>query len=362
MAPPDPILGLLSAFRAEARPNKVNLGVGIYLWEPIMESVQKAELRMAAAGENKYYLPIDGDPDYLKLLHQLLLGKTHDRIFGAQTVGGTSALRLAGDCLRQLLDHKAIYICKPTWGNHLKIFPAAGLSIEEYQMDAIESVPPGSPILFHTCCQNPTGIDPTEEEWRQIATTVKKNKLLPIFDTAYQGFGDGLEEDVFSVRHFVEEGIDLMVTYSCSKNFGLYSERTGALFVATPSRQVAERLGSRAKQLIRTNYSNPPCHGARIVRTILSDETLAQEWRQEVDQMRTRIHEMRDTFAERTGLRIAQQKGMFSFLGMNKEQVERLTLEFAIYLPASGRINLTGLTAQNLDYVVEAIATCREKT
>jgi aspartate aminotransferase len=381
LAPPDAIFGLSVAFKNDPRPEKVNLGVGVFrtadLTVPILSAVRQAEKILVEAGESKTYLPIDGDPDYVRAIGTLVFGKLEEKIFGAQSVGGTGALRTVGDFLKQVLGRDTIYLPHPTWANHAGIFRAAGLELHSYPyynpnshgldlerlIEEFEKIPEGSAVLFHACCHNPTGVDPSFDQWKAIAQVVQKRNLLPIFDCAYQGFGDGLDEDADAVRHFTSLGINSFVCSSCSKNFGLYAERIGALFAITESKEQAERVGSQVRRLIRKNYSNPPCHGARIVRTILDSDTLRSEWQQEVDGMRSRLHEMRHALmagllakgGERDYRFLQDQKGMFSFCGLSQGQAEQLTAEFAIHVPKNGRINVSGLNTQNLDYVVEAI-------
>ncbi len=379
LAPPDAIFGLSVAFREDPRPEKVNLGVGVFrnaeLQANVLSTVHEAEQLMLERNEAKTYLPIDGDAEYVQQIGKLIFGEMSDRICGAQTVGGTGALRLTGDFLHQVLEFRAIHLPDPTWANHGGIFQASGLERHTYPyfdldtrglafeklVDEMEKMADGSAILFHACCHNPTGIDPTLEQWKTIAEIVTRRHLLTIFDCAYQGFGEGLDADVAGLRHFVAEGIECFVCFSCSKNFGLYAERTGCLFVVCEAADDATRVGSQLRKLIRKNYSNPPCHGARIVRTILGSDPLRAKWEAEVNGMRKRLQEMRHALV--TGLVakgsdcqfLDKQKGLFSFYGLTREQAERLTDEFGIHVPKNGRINVSGLNSKNLDYVVDAL-------
>lgn len=382
LAPPDAIFDLSRAFREDQRDEKVNLGVGIFrdasLQPTLFAAVKDAEEILAPQGLNRAYLPIDGDQEFLELIAQILFGKGMGKeIYGAQSLGGTGALRLAGDLLKQQVGARKFYLPELTWANHKGIFGAAGLEVGSYpyydskgcklafeaMLEGIGQLPEGSPLLFHACCHNPSGVDPTLEQWKAIAQVVVQRRLLPIFDCAYQGFGVGLEEDVAGLRHFVEQGIELLVCYSCSKNFGLYAERVGALYVVTGSGDQAERVGSQARKIIRCNYSNPPCHGERVVCTILKSEELRDDWQKELEVMRLRVREMRNALM--AGLHakggaasfafLEEQKGMFSFCGLTQEQAQRLTAEYGVYVTRNGRINVTGLNSENLDYVVDAI-------
>lgn len=385
MASPDPIFSLNTAFSADSRSTKVNLGVGAYksaeLKPVVLSSVKKAEAELVASGDYKEYLPIDGDKEYLHYLTELLFGASSEavisgRVYGAQTLGGTGALRLGADFLYEELGNR-VYLSNPTWANHKPLFARAGYQIEMYPYydrvkhcldfeklcSFLETLEEKSIVLLHGCCHNPTGMDLSFDQWKQVSAIMKGKKLFPFFDLAYQGFGKGLEEDVQAVRFFADEGHEMFLAYSCSKNFGLYCERVGALFALASSKKVAEKMGSKIKILIRQNYSNPPAHGARVVKQILSSPVLRGEWSSELSRMRERIFEMRKAFA--SGLLacggsndfsfMRHQQGMFSFSGLEKDHVDRLISEYGIYMPSSGRINVAGLSSNNLDYVVDAI-------
>lgn len=388
-APVDPIFGLNQAFLADPRKDKVNLGIGVYrganLKPPVLEVVRRVEGRLVEEGLPKTYLPIEGDPDFIRQSAHLVFGNDSPhlpRIYGAQAVGGTGALRLAGDFLKQLLHIERIYVTDPTWSNHLGIFPAAGLQTEYYPyydrvgrcLDferlcaAVREIPPSSAILLHACCHNPTGLDPTMEQWEELADLIGKRGILPLFDSAYQGFGEELDLDAGAIRLFVDRGIECLVASSFSKNLGLYAERVAALFVVMEEECLRSRVASQISQLIRRNYSNPPCHGVRIASRVMGDAELSRAWREELAAMRGRIHEMRKAFV--AGLMVkavstdfsflGRQQGLFSYTGLSRGQVERLKQEHAIYMPSSGRINVTGLTTENMDQVVEAIASVLE--
>jgi aspartate/tyrosine/aromatic aminotransferase len=384
-APVDPIFGLNAAFLADTRPNKVNLGIGVYRGADqrpaVPEVIRRAEARLVEESLPKSYLPIDGDPEFVKLVAQLVFGgqSLHlDRIYGAQAVGGTSALRLAGDFLKQQLDIRSVYLSDPTWSNHFGIFTAAGLKTESYPyydraskrlifdqfLSAVGAMPEKSAIVLHACCHNPTGLDPSLDQWGELAELLDKRQIVPVFDLAYQGFGEGLDEDAAAIRLFADRGMEFFVASSFSKNMGLYGERVAALFAVVKEPRGCKAVGSQICQLIRRNYSNPPCHGVRLAVRVLRDQEQAFLWRKELAAMRARIHEMRRTFiagltmqAKRHDFSFMEgQNGLFSFTGLNKEQVDRLKQEYAIYMPSSGRINVTGLTTVNMDYVVAATA------
>ena len=380
MAPPDPILGLNAAFKADPRSNKVNLSIGAYktddLQPLVLAAVKKAEQQILTEGMDKEYLSQDGDPEYVKRSIRLVFDTEQDNIFGAQAPGGTAGVRLAGEFLAQI-GSQVIYIPDPTWANHNQVFTRAGLEVASYpyydaghreftrsrMVEAIKSIPSGSPILLHACCHNPTGLDPTPADWKEISTAIKVQGLLPVFDFAYQGFGRGIDEDATGVRHFLADGHQMLVANSYSKNFGLYGERIGGFYVVTADAETAERVRSQVMRIIRANYSNPPLHGSRIIAAVLASDALREEWESELAVMRERISSMRKALAE--GLNAGgsavdfsfmyKQNGMFSYSGLSKDAVDRLREEFAIYMPTNGRLNVAGLSPKNLDYVVEAI-------
>jgi aspartate/tyrosine/aromatic aminotransferase len=383
--PDDPILGLPIAFAADPRPNKINLGVGSYKtaegYPLVLNSVRKAESLLVQKHLTKEYLPIEGDAEFLRYALQLLLGTESNlwqsgRFFAAQTVGGASALRIGGEFLAKLVS-KTIFLSQPSWSNHKSIFEKSGLNVGSYpyfdpkthlldyqgMLEAIKNMPPGSVILLHGCCHNPTGIDPTFEQWKELSNLIKKQRLIPFFDIAYQGFGQGLDEDAQSIRYFINEGHEMLIAYSFSKNFGIYGERVGFLTVISSQADQVPRIGSQIKNLIRGNYSNPPLHGARIVSTILKSHELTLEWTTELGNMCERVKEMRKALIaallvhgqDRNFTYMHQQNGLFSFSGLNPEQVQALRKEKAIYMPSNGRINIAGLNTQNVSYVAEAL-------
>ncbi|WP_351088604.1 amino acid aminotransferase [Shewanella sp. S1-49-MNA-CIBAN-0167] len=387
LAPADPILGLTDAFKADARPHKVNLGVGIYKDEagqtPILSSVKKAEAILLETEKTKNYLGIEGVQAYNQVVQDLLFGPQNNiiankRAVTAQAPGGTGSLRVASEFLVRNTRSTTIWVSNPTWANHRNIFETAGLTVKEYRyykaethdmdFDAmladLANANAGDVILLHGCCHNPTGIDLSIEQWKQVANICVEKSLLPLFDFAYQGFGAGIEEDAQGLRAVASVVPELLIANSFSKNFGLYNERIGAVTIVAENQDDAVRSFSQIKKNIRANYSNPPAHGGLIVSTILSDKALRQEWEAELTLMRERIADMRSLFVESLkaeGVKqdfsfISRQNGMFSFSGLNKSQVARLKDEFAIYIVGSGRISVAGLTKNNMPAVCKAIA------
>jgi aspartate/tyrosine/aromatic aminotransferase len=387
MAPADPILGLSEAFGNDTNPEKINLGVGVYKDElgktPILDSVKKAEERILKSETSKSYLPIPGGKDFAVVVQQLLFGpdsetiKT-DRAVTAQTPGGTGALRIAGEFLRKIRPDAVLRVSDPTWANHTGIFGDAGFKVEKYpyydrenkcldfdaMINALNQIPAGDIVLVHGCCHNPTGMDPSLEQFKQISLVLKKRNVLPLIDFAYQGLADGIEEDAAGVRIICDSNPEAVITSSFSKNFGLYNERTGALTVVCESAETAEKAFSHLKLTIRTCYSNPPAHGGAIVSTVMADPKLKALWESEVKGIRDRINEMRVLFVKtlkdkgvtRDFSFITKQKGMFSLSGLNKAQVDTLRQKYSIYIVGSGRINVAGMTPSNMDRLCSAIA------
>ncbi|KAA5970594.1 amino acid aminotransferase [Pantoea sp. M_9] len=385
-APADPILGLADLFRADDRPHKINLGIGVYKDEtgktPVLTSVKKAEQYLLENETTKNYLSIDGLPDFARCTQVLLFGNDSPLIAAgractAQTPGGTGALRVAADFLATQTSVKRVWVSNPSWPNHKNVFNAAGLEVCEYQyydaanhtldfdgmLAALQQAQAGDVVLFHGCCHNPTGIDPTREQWQQLAALSQEKGWLPLFDFAYQGFARGLDEDAEGLRIFAAAHQELLVASSYSKNFGLYNERVGALTLVAASSDAAKTAFSQVKYSIRANYSNPPSHGAAVVATILSNEALRTIWVQELTDMRQRIQRMRqlfvNTLAEKGARQdfsfIIKQNGMFSFSGLTKDQVVRLRDEFGVYAVNSGRVNVAGMTPDNMSALCEAI-------
>ncbi len=387
MAPADPILGLTETFKKDHRAGKINLGVGIYMNDngvtPIFESVRRAEKRLLEKETSKTYLPIPGSPEYGAAVQQLIFGACHEIVAGkravtAQTPGGTGALRVGADFVKRMFPKARMWVSAPTWENHAGVFNAAGLEVATYpyydadkkalafdeMMQSINAVPAGDVVLFHACCHNPTGMDPDASQWQAIADAAGRRGFLPFVDFAYQGLGDGLEEDTTGLRTLCRPGRELIVASSFAKNFGLYNDRTGALTIVAASEDAAQKAFSQMKVCIRTNYSNPPAHGGLIVTTVLNDPELRALWAQEVRDMCIRINDMRIFFVETLKAKgvsrdfsfITRQKGMFSFSGLNREQVESLREKYAIYVVGSGRINIAAMTRGNMDRLCQAIA------
>ncbi len=384
---PDAILGLMERFRADERPDKVSLASGVYVDEsgitPVLETVREAEARILEKQTTKVYKPIDGDPVYLRPVRELVFGAGHPAVTAGRvellhTPGGTGALRVAGDLVHAIAPDAAVWLSSPTWPNHPQVFEAAGLPVRSYpylgadgelDMDALvgvlRSVPAGDVVVLHGCCHNPTGIDPTSEQWAVIADTLAERGALPLLDFAYQGFADGIDEDARGLRALLERAGTLLVASSFSKNFALYDERVGALGIVGADTTETQTLLSHAKGVVRANYSNPPAHGGEIVATILGDDGLRARWVEEVATMRGRINGNRAAFV--AGLQAAGapgdheglmlQRGMFSLLPLGEARVARLRDEYAVYVVGKGRINVAGLTAANLAPVCEALAT-----
>ena len=387
-APADPILGLTDTFNADPRPEKVNLGVGVFRNEdgltPILKTVKIAEQRLLDSETTKSYLAISGDAEYGRQVQLLLFGPEHNIISNqlartAQTPGGTGALRVAADFFARQLDVETIWVSNPTWGNHNSIFASANLSVKSYRyydphtqsldfagmLDDLQQVRSNDVVVFHGCCHNPTGIDPTVEQWQQLASLAEKVGFIVLFDFAYQGFAVGVDEDAAGLRIFAEKVPELLVASSFSKNFGLYNERVGAFTLVASNRTVADDAFSQVKSIIRSNYSNPPAHGAKIVAAVLADPDLKRQWIDEVREMREHIWTLRLLLVEKLHALgvdrdfgfITTQKGMFSYTGLQPEQVTRLREEFGIYMVGTGRINVAGLSSKNIDSVCRAIAT-----
>lgn len=386
-APADPILGLTEEFRNDTKPNKINLGVGVYKNDagetPVLKTVKKAEKIILDTEKTKSYLSIPGTPEYGRLVQGLVFGEGDEivvskRACTAQAPGGTGALRVGADFLIQQKISNKIWISNPTWVNHFKVFGAAGFETAQYNYynptthgldfegmkQSLRQAKAGDVVLLHGCCHNPTGIDPKPEQWEELAKLTAELNLLPFFDFAYQGFGNGVNEDAVGIRTFAKYHKEFLVASSFSKNFGLYNERIGAITVVNADAEQCAKSFSQLKIAIRANYSNPPAHGAKIVETILSNPELRAEWENEVKEMRERIKTMRNllvTKLKELGVNqdfsfINEQNGMFSFSGLNKEQVNKLKTQFGVYIVGSGRISVAGITTHNIDALCTAIA------
>ncbi|MBV6303797.1 aspartate/tyrosine/aromatic aminotransferase [Candidimonas humi] len=387
LAPRDPILGLNEQYGADKRGNKVNLGVGVYYDDqgriPLLEAVRRAEIKRVEAAAARGYLPIDGIAGYNKGAQTLLLGQdsplvAEGRVLTAQALGGTGALKIGADFLKQLLPDSKVAISDPSWENHRALFERAGFEVVAYpyydaathgvniegMLAFLRQLPARTIVVLHACCHNPTGVDPSFEQWKQIAQVFQEKQLVPFMDIAYQGFGAGLEEDAAVVRLFAGLGLDMLISSSFSKSFSLYGERVGALTMISGDRDESTRVLSQLKRVIRTNYSNPPTHGGTVVSMVLNTPELYQLWTQELATMRDRIRAMRDQLVDKLkahGVKqdfefVRKQRGMFSYSGLSAAQVDRLREEHGVYAIASGRICVAALNSGNIDYVAEAIA------
>ncbi|KDD90528.1 aminotransferase, class I/II [Bordetella bronchiseptica MBORD678] len=387
LAPRDPILGLNEQYNADTRPGKVNLGVGVYYDDegriPLLQAVRKAEVARIEAAAARGYLPIEGIAGYNKGAQALLLGAdsplaAEGRVLTAQALGGTGALKIGADFLRQLLPQSKALISDPSWENHRALFERAGFPVETYayydaathglnfeaMLAALQAAPEQTIVVLHACCHNPTGVDPTPQQWEQIAAVVKARNLVPFLDIAYQGFGEGLEQDAAVVRMFAALDLTMFISSSFSKSFSLYGERVGALTVVAGSKDEAARVLSQLKRVIRTNYSNPPTHGGTVVSTVLNTPELFALWENELAGMRDRIRLMRKELVEKIKAQgVAQdfsfvlaQRGMFSYSGLTAAQVDRLREEHGIYAVSSGRICVAALNSRNIDAVAAGIA------
>jgi aromatic-amino-acid transaminase len=387
LAPADPILGLTEAFVADKNPKKVNLGVGVYQdgsgKVPVLSVVREAERLWFDKEDSKSYLPIDGVPAYRKEVQELLLGKDSElvasgRVVTAQALGGTGALKLGADFLRRFLPGSDLYISSPSWENHRALFESAGFAVKEYpyysaanhgldfpaMKAALSTLPAKTIVVLHACCHNPTGVDLDAAQWDEVVSLVRERDLVPFIDFAYQGFGQGIEQDAVAVRAFTKAGLPCVISSSFSKSFSLYRERVGAITFVTADADEAKRLTSQLKRTIRTNYSNPSSHGGQVVALVLSNPELRSKWEGELADMRGRIQRMRTLFVQKLKSRgitrdfsfIEQQTGMFSYSGLELDKVRRLRSEFGLYIVDSGRICVAAMNENNLDYISEAIA------
>lgn len=383
--PDDPILGLNEVFQKDERPEKVNLTVGAYLTDagvmPLLSTVEEATKRVLARREPHAYIPMSGLPAYNEGVRRLLFGSERAPLLSetaatVQTIGGTGALYLAALFAKNVLGVKLVVVSDPTWGNHIAIFKLAGLEVATYpyynrtkgglrfdgMRSALSTLPANTMVLIHACCHNPTGVDLPKDAWAEVVKIVKERNLVPLLDIAYQGLGDGLEEDGYAPRLFADEGVATLVAASSSKNFALYGQRAGALHVLTRSNEEKRTVESILKSLVRSSYSNPPKFAGSVVAEVLADPELEARWRKEVDEMRERMVLMRRLFAEageRHGVDLSfvvGQKGMFSFTGFTKEMMQELRDKYAVYGVANGRICVAGLNHGNVEYAAEAFA------
>jgi aromatic-amino-acid transaminase len=387
MAPRDPILGVTETFNADPNPNKVNLGVGVYYDDagkvPLLECVKRAEkLRMETA-PNRGYLPIDGLATYDRAVQELVFGADsaavrEKRVVTVQALGGTGGLKIGADFLRRVDPNATVWISNPSWENHRALFEAAGFVVEAYpyydpktrgldfngMASALEKLPAGAIVVLHACCHNPTGVDLNPEQWSRVIEIVRRRGLVPFLDLAYQGFGDGIDADGAIVRRFADAMSSVFVASSFSKSFSLYGERVGALSILAASADEAARVLSQIKRIVRTNYSNPPTHGGQVVASVLTTPELRTLWEKELGGMRERIKAMRKALVDGIQARapgadfgfILAQRGMFSYTGLSKAQVDRLREEYSIYAIDTGRICVAALNSANVKIVAEAIA------
>jgi aromatic-amino-acid transaminase len=387
MAPRDPILGITDAFNADKNPAKVNLGVGVYCGEdgkvPLLDCVRRAEQEIAQKAAPRSYLPIDGLAVYDKAVQRLILGEastavTDNRVVTVQALGGTGGLKLGADFLRRFAPGAEVWISDPSWENHRALFEGAGFKVNVYpyydaathgvnfagMVQALEAIPAGHIVVLHACCHNPTGVDLSADQWKQVLDRVQARGLIPFLDFAYQGFGDGIEADGAAVHLFAESMSPVFVSNSFSKSFSLYGERVGALTIVAASADEAARVLSQMKRVIRTNYSNPPTHGGQIVAQVLTTPELRASWEKDLAGMRDRIKDMRRQFVDKLKAKVPDanfefvkdQRGMFSYSGLTKPQVERLRGEFSVYAIDTGRICVAALNSRNIDYVVDSVA------
>jgi aromatic-amino-acid transaminase len=388
MAPRDPILGLNEAFNADARTTKVNLGVGVYFDDngkiPLLAAVKAAEDIRVKAALPRGYQPIEGAAAYNTAVQNLLFGKdsallANGQVVTAQALGGTGALKIGADYLKRLNADAKVYISDPSWENHRALFESAGFVVENYayydastrgvnfagMKQSLNGMAPGSIVVLHACCHNPTGADLSDAQWGEVVGICKDRGLVPFLDMAYQGFADGIDADAVAVRAFSASGLQFFASSSFSKNFSLYGERVGALSIVTASKEEGGRVMSQLKRVIRTNYSNPPTHGGALVAAVLASPELRGQWEAELAGMRDRIRAMRTGLVDAIKAQgvaqdfsfVAQQRGMFSYTGLTAAQVERMKEEFGIYAVSTGRICLAALNTKNIDYVAKAIAT-----
>ena len=383
----DPILALVEVFNADPRPHKVNLSIGIYFDEqgriPVLPSVKLAEARVVASGDAKPYLPIEGAANYRKAVQQLLFGADHEalragRVATIQSVGSSGGLKVGADFIKRWFAQSEVWVSDPTWDNHRSMFEGAGLEVHTYpyydaqgggvrfaqMMEALQRVPERSIVLLHACCHNPTGVDLSRAQWDELIPLLQRRALIPYLDLAYQGFGDGIEEDAYAVRALAASGASFFVANSFSKSMSVYGERCGALSVACPDARQADNVLGQLKFTVRRNYSSPPIHGGQIVAHVLADADLRPMWEAELGAMRERILAMRRTLHRVISAKVPgrdfgyflTQRGMFSYTGLSAEQAERLKEQHGVYILKSGRLCVAGLNTRNVEAVANAMA------
>ena len=389
--PGDPILTLNEDFQKDPRQGKINLSIGIYFDEegrlPVMDAVRAAETELLSHIGPKPYLPMTGNPAYRQAVQELLFGAQHEAVTGGriatiQTLGGSGGLKVGADFLKRYFPGSQVWVSDPTWDNHRAMFEGAGFQVNTYpyydpatkglkfdaMLAAIDALPAQSIVLLHACCHNPTGVDLNNAQWTQIIEVLKKRRLLPYLDIAYQGFGDGIEEDAFALRALADAGVSFFVANSFSKSFSLYGERVGGLSVVCPDRAQAQLVLGQLMSAVRRNYSSPPTHGAQIVAQVLQSTELRQLWADELTEMRQRIKVMRQRLYDGVVAKLASrkpgldvryfidQRGMFSYTGVSPEQADALRVEHGVYVLRSGRMCAAGLNANNVDAVAKAFA------
>ena len=383
----DPIFALVDAFNADARPHKVNLSIGIYFDEngklPVLPSVREAEARMLAAGGPKPYLPMEGAADARRAVQALLFGADHEalrsgRVATIQTVGSSGGLKVGADFLKRWFPASEVWISDPSWDNHRSMFEGAGIAVKTYpyydaatggvrfadMLTALRTLPAKSIVLLHACCHNPTGVDLTRAQWDELIPLLRQRNLIAYLDLAYQGFGDGIEEDAYAVRALAAAGLSFFVANSFSKSMSVYGERCGALSVVCPDAKQAEHVLGQMKFVVRRIYSSPAIHGGQIVAHVLADDDLRPMWENELGAMRQRIQQMRKSLHEVISAKVPgrdfgyflTQRGMFSYTGLSAAQVDRLRDEYAVYLVRSGRICVAGLNEGNVERTAQAMA------
>ncbi len=382
--PVDAILGLIAEFNNDDRPQKVDLGVGVFRTPegetPVLDAVKSAERRLLEQQTSKAYLGTAGDPVFNLAMQNLAFGDSApaDRLTTVQTPGGSGSLRVAAGLLLTASPEVKVHVSDPTWANHVPLLGGAGLALSPYpyydtnthvirtdeMLETLRALPKGEVVLFHACCHNPSGLDPSDDEWRAIADIVVERELLPFIDMAYQGFSRGLDEDAFSIRQMAARVPEMIVSTSCSKNFGLYRDRVGTLSVLSADAATAKTVQSQLSYIARTIYSMPPDHGAAVVRTVLEDPQLTARWHEELNEMRGRLLDMRallntslqEHAPEHDFSHLIRATGMFCFLGLSVEQVDALKRDHGVYMVGSSRINVAGITPDNVGYVAESIA------
>lgn len=385
--PGDPIFAIVDAFQKDTRPGKVNVSIGLYYDGegkiPVLSSVRKAEAMRAGNTEPRVYQPIEGPANYRAAIQSLVFGAGHEaiaskRIATIQSIGGSGALKVGADFLKRHFPDSEVWVSDPTWDNHRSIFQGSGFNVHTYPyydpatggvrfdalVEKLKALPEKSIVLLHPCCHNPTGIDLSREQWGVLIPLIARRQLIPFLDMAYQGFGDGIEEDAYAIRAMADAGISFLVSNSFSKNLSYYGERCGGLSVVCADADEASRVLGQLKFTVRSNYSNPPTYGGQIAATVMLDPALRAEWEGEVAAMRERIKAMRKTLHDVLTKRVQDrdfsylliQRGMFSYTGLTPEQVDRLRDEFAVYLVRSGRMCVAGINEHNANIVAEAMA------